>query len=86
MASMKEAPGRASQAANAQDQMLMLAHASRMPLQVYLVNGLRLRGIVLSVDRHVVLMSSTRPGSDCQLVYKGSIASVVPYDDQEAPR
>lgn len=63
-----------------QDQVLLSAIAARMPMRIYLVNGLKLTGEIVSMDRYSVLLRSNRAGLTSQLVFKSVIASVAPDD------
>jgi host factor-I protein len=46
--------------------------SGRVPVAVYLVNGIRLQGAVAAFDDYTILLS------DGQLVMKGAVASVLP--------
>ena len=46
----------------------------RVPVSVYLVNGIKLQGTIESFDQYVVLLRNTVS----QMVYKHAISTVVP--------
>lgn len=50
-----------------------LAH-EKMPISIFLVNGIKLHGIVDQFDEHVIMLKS----SVTQMVYKHAISTVVP--------
>lgn len=62
--------------ANLQDHFLNQTRKDNIPVTVYLVSGVQLRGIVRGFDPFTVVLES--PGKPAQLVYKHAIASVVP--------
>lgn len=57
-----------------QDPFLNALRKDRVPVSVYLVNGIKLQGQVESFDQFVVLLKN----SVSQMVYKHAISTVVP--------
>ena len=58
-----------------QETFLSRAREGRVPLTVFLVNGVRLQGIVTWFDSFSLLLTR---GADAQLVYKRAISTIVP--------
>lgn len=61
---------------NMQDLFLNQVRKENIPVTVYLMNSVQLRGHVRGFDTFTILLES--PGRPTQLVYKSSITSVVP--------
>ncbi len=57
-----------------QDPFLNLLRKEHIPVSIYLVNGIKLRGQIDSFDQYVVLLRNTVT----QMVYKHAISTVVP--------
>ena len=57
-----------------QDPYLNMLRKERVPVSVYLVNGIKLQGQIESFDQFVVLLKNTVS----QMVYKHAISTVVP--------
>lgn len=57
-----------------QDPFLNTLRKERIPVSVYLVNGIKLQGQIESFDQFVVLLKN----SVSQMVYKHAISTVVP--------
>ncbi|MBT4963945.1 MAG: RNA chaperone Hfq [Francisellaceae bacterium] len=57
-----------------QDPFLNALRKERVPVSIYLVNGIKLQGHVESFDQFVVLLKNTVS----QMVYKHAISTVVP--------
>ncbi len=57
-----------------QDPFLNALRRERVPVSIYLVNGIKLQGTVESFDQFVVLLRNTVS----QLVYKHAISTIVP--------
>ena len=57
-----------------QDPFLNALRRERIPVSIYLVNGIKLQGTVESFDQFVVLLKNTVS----QMVYKHAISTVVP--------
>ena len=60
---------------NLQDTFLNSVRKSKMPLTIFLVNGVKLQGVVTWFDSFCVLLR--RDGSS-QLVYKHAISTIMP--------
>lgn len=65
-----------------QDPFLNALRKERIPVSVYLVNGIKLQGQVESFDQFVVLLRN----SVSQLVYKHAISTIVPARNVKLPR
>ncbi len=59
---------------NLQDPFLNLLRKERVPVSIFLVNGIKLQGQIESFDQFVVLLKNTVS----QMVYKHAISTVVP--------
>ena len=59
---------------NLQDPFLNVLRKERIPVSIFLVNGIKLQGQVESFDQFVVLLKNTVS----QMVYKHAISTVVP--------
>ena len=57
-----------------QDPFLNTLRKERVPVSIFLVNGIKLQGTVESFDQFVVLLKN----SVSQMVYKHAISTVVP--------
>jgi len=57
-----------------QDPFLNTLRKERIPVSIYLVNGIKLQGQIDSFDQFVVLLKN----SVSQMVYKHAISTVVP--------
>ncbi|EDP46913.1 RNA chaperone Hfq [Rickettsiella grylli] len=57
-----------------QDPFLNALRRDKVPVSIYLVNGIKLQGLVESFDQFVVLLKN----SVSQMVYKHAISTVVP--------
>jgi host factor-I protein len=57
-----------------QDPFLNQLRREHVPVSIYLVNGIKLQGLVESYDQYVVLLRNTVT----QMVYKHAISTVVP--------
>lgn len=60
-----------------QDPFLNALRRERVPVAVYLVNGIKLQGTIESFDQFVVLLRN----NVSQMVYKHAISTVVPARD-----
>jgi host factor-I protein len=65
-----------------QDPFLNALRKERIPVSVFLVNGIKLTGQVESFDQFVVLLKN----SVSQLVYKHAISTIVPARNVKLPR
>lgn len=74
---------------NVQDIFLNKIRKEKMSVTVFLVNGVKLQGIVTWFDNFSLLL---RRDSHIQLVYKHAISTIMPggplslHDDEDAPR
>ena len=57
-----------------QDPFLNTLRKDRIPVSIYLVNGIKLQGVVESFDQFVVLLENTVN----QMIYKHAISTIVP--------
>ena len=57
-----------------QDPYLNTLRKERVPVSIYLVNGIKLQGQIESFDQFVILLKNTVT----QMVYKHAISTVVP--------
>ena len=64
-------------AKNIQDTFLNLIRAKKTGVTVFLINGVKLQGIVTSFDNYSLLL---KKDSDLQLVYKHAISTVMPEE------
>ncbi len=60
---------------NAQDPFLNALRKTRMPVSIFLVSGIRLKGTIESFDMHMMVLKSPQ-GS--QMVYKHVISTILP--------
>ena len=61
---------------NLQDTFLNAVRTSRTPLTIFLVNGVKLQGVVTWFDNFCVLLRGD--GRPPQLVYKHAISTIMP--------
>jgi host factor-I protein len=64
-----------------QDPFLNTLRKEKIPVSIYLVNGIKLQGLVESFDQFVVLLKNTVS----QMVYKHAISTVVPARNVSSP-
>jgi host factor-I protein len=64
-----------------QDPFLNILRKERVPVSIYLVNGIKLQGQIDSFDQFVVLLKN----SVSQMVYKHAISTVVPARSVRVP-
>jgi len=57
-----------------QDPFLNVLRRERIPVSIFLVNGIKLQGTIESFDQFVVLLRS----ATSQMVYKHAISTIVP--------
>lgn len=60
-----------------QDNYLNQLRKDKIPVVVYLTNGVRLKGVVKAFDNFVILLKDTTQ----QLVYKHAVSTIVPERD-----
>jgi host factor-I protein len=65
-----------------QDPFLNALRRERVPVSIYLVNGIKLQGQIESFDQFVVLLKN----SVSQMVYKHAISTVVPSRNVRLPQ
>ncbi len=65
-----------------QDPFLNAFRKDRIPVAIYLVNGIKLQGQVESFDQFVILLRN----SVNQLVYKHAVSTIVPTRNVKMPR
>ncbi len=65
-----------------QDPFLNTLRKERVPVSIYLVNGIKLQGQVESFDQFVILLKN----SVSQLVYKHAVSTIVPARNVKIPR
>ena len=68
----------AERAQNLQDTFLNHVRKQKIPLTIFLVNGVKLQGVVTWFDNFCVLL---RRDGQSQLVYKHAISTVMPSHD-----
>ena len=64
-----------------QDPFLNALRKEKVPVSIYLVNGIKLQGQIESFDQYVVLLKNTVT----QMVYKHAISTVVPARNIKLP-
>ena len=60
-----------------QDAFLNRARASKVPVTVFLVNGVKLQGVVTWFDSFSLLLAR---GPDAQLLYKHAVSTIIPVE------
>ena len=79
----------AERSQNLQDLFLNSVRKSKNPLTIFLINGVKLTGVVTSFDNFCVLL---RRDGHSQLVYKHAISTIMPsqpvqmFDGEESSR
>lgn len=61
-----------------QDEFLSQLIESATPMSCFLVNGIRLAGIVVEMDKYTILIANSRGGTAPQMVYKAAISTICP--------
>lgn len=64
-----------------QDPFLNALRKEKIPVSIYLVNGIKLQGAIESFDQFVVLLKNTVS----QMVYKHAISTIVPARNVNSP-
>ena len=64
-----------------QEPFLNALRRDKVPVSIYLVNGIKLQGQIESFDQYVVLLKNTVT----QMVYKHAISTVVPARPVSVP-
>jgi host factor-I protein len=62
---------------NLQDNYLNQLRKEKTPVVVYLINGVRLKGIIKGFDNFVIVLRESMQ----QLIYKHAISTIVPERD-----
>ena len=70
-----------SKAQTLQDPYLNALRREKVPVAIYLVNGIKLQGQIDSFDQFVILLKNTVS----QMVYKHAISTVVPARNVKIP-
>ncbi len=65
-----------------QDPFLNTLRKEKIPVSIYLVNGIKLQGQIDSFDQFVVLLKN----SVSQMVYKHAISTIVPAKNVKLPQ
>lgn len=65
-----------------QDPYLNVLRKERVPVSIFLVNGIKLQGQIESFDQFVILLKNTVS----QMVYKHAISTVVPSRPVKLPQ
>jgi host factor-I protein len=60
-----------------QDSFLNQLRKDKMPVVVYLTNGVRLKGVIKAFDNFVILLADMNQ----QLIYKHAVSTIVPERD-----
>ncbi len=64
---------------NLQDNYLNLLRKDKIPVIIYLTNGVRLKGLIKSYDNFVILLKENTES----LIYKHAISTIVPEKEIE---
>lgn len=64
-----------------QDPFLNQLRKDKVPVSIYLVNGIKLNGIVDAFDQYVVVLKNVVS----QMVYKHAISTIVPSKNVKVP-
>ncbi|MDO9287795.1 MAG: RNA chaperone Hfq [Thermodesulfovibrionales bacterium] len=62
---------------NLQDNYLNQLRKDKIPVVIYLINGVRLKGVIKGFDSFVVLLKEAAQ----QMIYKHAISTIVPERD-----
>ena len=60
-----------------QEPFLNALRKERVPVSIYLVNGIKLQGLIDSFDQFVILLKN----SVSQMIYKHAVSTIVPVRD-----
>jgi host factor-I protein len=69
----------ATKGPNLQDNFLNQLRKDRIPVIIYLTNGVRLKGMIKSFDNFVILLKENTES----LIYKHAVSTIVPEKDIE---
>lgn len=64
---------------NLQDNYLNQLRKEKIPVIIYLTNGVRLKGLIKAFDNFVILLKENTES----LIYKHAISTIVPEKDME---
>jgi len=70
-----------SKAPNLQDLLLNTLRKERVPVAIFLKNGIKLQGTIDSFDQYVVMLKNVAT----QVVYKHAISTIAPSRDVKIP-
>jgi len=70
-------PNSRSQGQSLQDNYLNQLRKDKMPVIIYLTNGVRLKGVIKAFDTFVILLKEATQ----QLIYKHAVSTIVPEKD-----
>ena len=65
-----------------QDPFLNALRKERVPVSIFLKNGIKLQGTIVSFDKFIVMLNNVAT----QAVYKHAIATIVPSRNVRIPR
>jgi host factor-I protein len=68
-----------SRGLNIQDTYLNQLRKEKMPVVIYLTNGVRLKGVIKGFDNFVILLKENAQS----LIYKHAVSTIVPERDVE---
>ena len=60
-----------------QESYLTVLYKEEIPVSIYLINGIKLSGIIASFDQFIVLLRDSNSKIN-QLIYKHAISTIVP--------
>ncbi len=66
-----------SKSQSLQDNYLNQLRKEKMPVVIYLTNGVRLKGVIKGFDNFVILLKEAAQ----QLIYKHAVSTIVPEKD-----
>jgi host factor-I protein len=66
-----------SKSQSLQDNYLNQLRKDKIPVVIYLTNGVRLKGMIKAFDNFVILIKETSQ----QLIYKHAVSTIVPEKD-----
>lgn len=69
--------GASNKSQNLQDNYLNQLRKEKIPVVVYLTNGVRLKGVIKGFDNFVILLKDANQ----QLIYKHAISTIIPEKD-----
>ena len=69
-----------SEVQNLQDALLEALRKDRIPVSIFLRNGIKLQGTIKDFDRYVVILKNVTD----QVIYKRAISTVLPSRDAPA--